>query len=248
MFRRWLPTVLILVLLGGSLPTTSQASTQVLPDLGMATLRKFSVESSNGQRRLRFTTIIINIGQGPFQVHGYDKQPNDEMLVEQQISTGGGTWTDRQTDYRMYFAGDGHNHWHIRDLESYVLQNTALPLMRRGEKHGFCFYDNKEHDLSLPGAPGSAQYPAGRCGKINSSEVTTGLSIGWGDRYSYKRIDQFIDITGLPSGTYTLTATADAVDDFLELCENNNTTTARLHIGSNSVSVLDAGDDSESCT
>lgn len=235
------------MLLAGSVPSASRASTQLLPDLGMATLRNFSVESSNGQKRLRFTTIIINIGQGPFQVHGYDKQPNDEMLVEQQISTGNGGWTNRQTDYRMYFAGDGHNHWHLRDLESYELENTALPLIRTGEKHGFCFYDNKKYDLSLPGAPNNPGYPAGNCGKITSTQVTTGLSIGWGDRYSYRRIDQFIDITALPTGNYTLAATADAVGDFLELCENNNTTTALLRIAGNSVTVLDKGDDSVSC-
>jgi hypothetical protein len=241
-----LPVVLCFVLLAGSLPSMSVASTQLLPDLGMATLRKFSIENSNGQKRLRFTTIIINIGQGPFQVHGYDKT-NGEFRVEQEISDGNGNWTDRQSIYKMYFAGDGHNHWHLRDLESYVLQHTTLPMVRVGEKHGFCFFDNKVYDLDLPGAPDNPGYPPGNCGKITSTQVTTGLSIGWGDRYAAKRIDQFIDITGLPSGTYTLTATADALSDFLELCENNNTTTARLQISGNSVTVLNNGEDSESC-
>jgi hypothetical protein len=224
------------------------AATPLMPDLGMARLRNFSVETTTaGQTRLRFTTIIINIGDGPFQVSGHDRQANGEMLVDQQTRNSDGSWTTDPTDYRMYFAGDGHNHWHVRDLETYELQNTAATIKRTGEKHGFCFFDNYAFDLTLPGAPQSAVYPKSGCGKATATAVTTGVSIGWGDKYAYKLPDQYIDITNLPSGQYTLTATADAQNGFTERCEGNNTTTTVLQITGQSVSVVTQGTSSARC-
>lgn len=246
--RRWLPIALILALLGTSLPAGPLlASSPLQPDLGMARLRRFTVETtSQGQTRLRFSTIIVNVGDGPFQVYGHDKQ-NDEFLVDQQIKNSDGSWTSLPTDYRMYFAGDGHNHWHVRDLESYELQNANATIKRTGEKHGFCFFDNYAFDLSLPGAPSSPAYPKGLCGNQNSTSVTTGLSIGWGDRYTWKLPDQYVDISALPSGEYTLSATADALGFFSEACETNNTTTTLLRITGSTVKVLQQGLDSQPC-
>jgi hypothetical protein len=202
--------------------------------------------TSSGQTRLRFTTIIVNVGEGPFQVYGHDKQ-SDEFMVDQQIKDSDGNWTSLPTAYRMYFAGDGHNHWHVRDLEKYVLKNTAATIKRTGEKHGFCFFDNDEFDLSLPGAPASPAYPIGRCGSETSTSVTTGLSIGWGDRYTWRLPDQYIDISGLPSGEYTLKATADALGHFSEVCETNNSTKTVLRITGSTVKVLQQGLDSQPC-
>jgi hypothetical protein len=247
MKRRLLSIAMALALLSAAIPSSLQAVAPMLPDLGMAELRGFSVETVGGQTRLRFTTVIINVGQGPFQVHGHDKT-NGEFFVDQQIRNSDGSWDTHSTAARMYYAGDGHNHWHLRDLESYEFESTTTSANRTGEKHGFCFFDNYVHDLSLPGAPQSIQYPKGQCGKIDSTQVTTGLSVGRGDRYTKNLPDQFINITGLAPGEYTLTATADALHQFTELCESNNTTTVLLRIKTNgNVKVLDHGHDSEQC-
>lgn len=220
----------------------------LLPDLGMHRLRAFSVETTtSGESRLRFTTIITNIGDGPFQVWGHSPQANGELLVDQQIANGNGSWTNEPSDFRMYFAGDGHRHWHLRDLATYELRNSAATLKGTGEKHGFCFFDNKTVNLSLPDAPQSPQYSISDCGVIADTSITMGLSIGWGDKYAYKLLDQYIDITGLPSGEYTLTATADAQGFLRERCEGNNTTTAVLRITGSSVSVVNAGKPSLAC-
>ena len=120
----------------------------------MARLRAFSIETTpSGQSRLRFTTVIINIGNGPFQVWGHDPQPDGQMLVDQQIRNNDGSWATFPTNYRMYFAGDGHSHWHVRDLEAYELRNSNASIKRTGEKHGFCFFDNYKFNLALPAAP-----------------------------------------------------------------------------------------------
>ncbi len=151
----------------------------------MARTRKFTVETVAGQTRLRFTTIIINIGDGPFEVRGHSPS-NGEMQVDQLIANSDGSRTTLPTDFRMYFAGDGHSHWHVRDLATYELQNTAATVKRTGEKHGFCFFDNYRFDLSLPDAPQSARYSSAGCGKATATSVSTGLSVGWGDTYAYK--------------------------------------------------------------
>ena len=248
-----LPAIAVgLVMLFTSLPPQavqgSHLSGTLLPDLGMAKTRKFSIDQSvAGQKRLRFTTIIINIGDGPFQLHGHTPQSNGELLVDQQIVDSGGTWTDEATNFRMYFAGDGHSHWHVRDLATYELRNSAATLKGTGEKHGFCFFDNYVYDLSLPDAPQSVVYPRGGCGEATDTSITTGLSFGWGDKYAYKLPDQYINITGLPSGDYTLTATVDAQGFLQERCEGNNTTTTILHITGSGVSIVNAGKPSKPC-
>ncbi len=247
-----LPTIaLVLVMLATAMPLQVAQATHVggtlLPDLGHARTRKFSIETTPaGQTRLRFTTVIINIGDGPLQVRGHSRQPNDEMLVDQQIADADGSWTTVPTDFRMYFAGDGHSHWHVRDLATYELQNTAATIKRTGEKHGFCFFDNTKFNLALPDAPQSEQYRG--CGDLADTSVTMGLSIGWGDRYVATLPDQYIDITGLPSGEYTLTATVDAQGFLRERCEANNSTTAILQITGSKVTIVNQGRPSKACS
>ena len=248
-----LPTVtLALAMLISGMPLQAAQANHIsgtlLPDLGMHYIRNYSIETTAGQTRLRFTTIITNIGDGPLQVRGHSLQSNGEMLVDQQIKDSSGNWTSQRTAFRMYFAGDGHSHWHVRDLASYTLQNAAATIKRTGEKHGFCFFDNSEVNLDLRHAPQSPRYLAGGCGKASSTSVTTGLSLGWGDKYAYKLPDQYINITNLPAGQYTLTAMVDSQGYLRERCEGNNITTAVLKITGTSVSVVTRGKASAACS
>jgi hypothetical protein len=235
----------ISLLLAGAFPASRTAATHatgaLLADLGMAPLGNFHIERRpRGGKWLRFDAVIVNVGDGPFQALGHTRQSNGELLVDQQIRNSDGTWASQPTAYRMYWSGDGHNHWHVRDLEGYVLQNTAATVKRTGAKHGFCFFDNYEYALALPDAPGSPQYT--RCGfGASDASVTMGLSIGWGDLYNWNLPDQYIDITNLPAGEYTLTATADVQGFFAESNETNNSTTATIRLTKNGVSIVDPG-------
>ena len=213
-----------------------------LPDLGMAPLTDFSIQKRpKGARYLRFTAIIVNVGAGPFQAYGYDKNAVGHLKVDQEIWTGS-TWSRHETPAYMYWSGDGHSHWHVRDLEQYVLegQNTGKLY---GEKHGFCFWDNYRYNATLPGYPSSAVYTGSTsCGSSSANTtVLMGLSIGWGDKYPSTIVDQYIDITGLPAGEYTVKATADWANWFAESNDLNNSTTARIRISKNGVTVLDPG-------
>jgi hypothetical protein len=206
----------------------------LLPDLGMAPLADFSVQRRpRGERWLRFSATIVNVGVGPFQALGHTNV-DGELSVDQQFRTSGAI-ASHPTDAKMYFSGDGHSHWHVRDLEQYVLEGQNGATRIYGEKHGFCFWDNVHYDPTLSGSPTSAVYTG------STSCVLMGLSIGWGDRYPATIVDQYINITSLPAGEYTVTATADWADWFDESVETNNSTTARIRLSKNGVTVLDPG-------
>lgn len=214
------------------------AASDSLPDLGMAKLKDFRIEKrSGGQRLLRFSSIVVNVGDGKFELHG--SRPDTtaatmDTVTQRVFDDTGGSRDVEDTGATMYFGGDGHNHWHVRDLENFTLERLSdKKKVGTGAKHGFCFFDNYRY--------GSTQGPAYTgCGDSGDLGVTMGLSSGWGDIYGYTLPDQYIDITGLPPGRYRLTATADAVGAgavgadadgwFVEADENNNSTWVDLQI------------------
>jgi hypothetical protein len=207
--------------------------TEKLPDLGMARLGDMKVEKRSGRTLLRYTTIIVNVGAGPFEAHGRRFGTGEaEMAVSQRVYTDGGGYHDVATPARMFFAGDGHTHWHVRDLEtSELIRLDNGSKVGTGAKRGFCFFDNVRHRLSLPGAPQSEVYTG--CGRSSDLDVTMGVSVGWGDAYYWNLPDQWIDITGLAAGRYRLQVTADAQNNFLESDRSNNTTWVDLQLKGN---------------
>ncbi len=227
-----LVTLVSAVLLSPVLPVGSvhalahRMADDLLPDLGMAELEDFQIQVTSGRHLLRFSTIIVNVGEGPLEVHGY--RPNTStalMSTVQRIYNRTGGYRDVPTPAVMYFAGDGHNHWHLRDLETYQLKRLGNSnVIGTGAKHGFCFFDSVDYDLDLPGAPPSIQYRREGCGHAATLQVEEGISVGWGDIYRSNLPDQYIDITGLPDGSYRLRAIADANHWFKEINQNNNST------------------------
>jgi hypothetical protein len=207
------------------------------PDLRMARLADISLENTtDGRRLLRFTTVIVNVGRGAFEVHGSRSAGASTMAVDQRVFDEGGGSRDLETTASMYFSGDGHNHWHVRDFESYELvRRDNGRRVGTGAKHGFCFWDNTPFQLSLPSAPQSPVYRG--CGVAGDTRVTIGLSVGWGDRYGATIPDQYIDVTGPSPGGYRLTATADAAGWFLEADDGNNATWVDLRIGRHKVDI-----------
>ena len=70
-------------------PPAAGAATDRLPDLGMARLRDLSIDTTTrpGRRLLRFTTIIVNIGAGPFETIGR-RFLGSELLAASQFAGG----------------------------------------------------------------------------------------------------------------------------------------------------------------
>jgi hypothetical protein len=221
----------------------------LLPDLGMAQLADIRIDDTGTQKQLRFSTTIVNVGVGPFEVTG--RRPDtstSEMTTNQRIFDSVGDYRDRSTSATFIYSGDGHNHWHVKDLEDYDLfslnesGNVVEPaVVEQGNKIGFCFFDNANYGSSAP------QYYLGcENGNPDALRVTMGLSRGWGDTYYASTVGQYLDITGLADGRYRLRVTADGdsadgSDRFLESDETNNSTWADLQITGNTVTVLKYG-------
>ena len=227
----------------------AQAATDKLPDLRMARIQNLQIKKCPdtsgdcdfaGQRQLRFDAIIVNVGAGAMELRGRRPNTSTAMTVYQRIFNDAGGYRERTTTAQMYFAGDGHNHWHLRNLESYEL--IRLDNGRKvgtQAKEGFCFSDNYPF-----GSSQAAYYTGstGNCGsKPDAQGVFMGLSRGWGDIYRTTTVDQFINITNLKSGRYRLRATADKRNWFSETNNSNNFTWVDIRIRGSKVRVIRYG-------
>ena len=242
---RTLRVGMALVLLSLSPPATSPvaAGTDRLPDLRMAPLANFYTENSGGERRLRFRTIMTNEGTGPLEVRGRrDSLSQPHLRTQQAIHDGSGNIRLVDSRALMEYAVDGHDHWHIQGVMLYQMW-SANGAVRRGTKVGFCFLDSYRFNLGLPGAPQSQVYPERLCGDRGDLTNRMGLSVGWGDDYPANFAYQWIDITTLPPGDYTVLARADEQNWYLESNESNNCAYARVRITSTNgpVTVLGSG-------
>jgi putative cell wall-binding protein len=214
-----------------------------LPDLRMAPLSNFYTETSGGERRLRFRTIMTNEGTGPLEVRGRrDNLSQPHMTTQQAIHDGSGNVRLVNSRALMEYAVDGHDHWHIQGVMLYQMwsPNGAV---RRGTKVGFCFLDSYRYNLSMPGAPQSQVYPERLCGDRGDLTNRMGLSVGWGDDYPANFAYQWIDISTLAPGDYTVQARADEQNWYLESNETNNCAYARVRITATNgpVQVLGSG-------
>jgi hypothetical protein len=239
--RSLLVVVILATFLLGA-PPQATAATDLPPNLQMAPLRDVQLETrDDGRHLLRFSAIIVNVGAGPFELHG-SRAPGDTDMgtVTQRVYDTAGGSRAIATPATMFFAGDGHQHWHVRNLQFYELrpldgQNT----LGTGAKSGFCFFDGVVNDLTLPGAP---QFPHFlQCGEADSLAVTMGTSVGWGDIYEWSLPDQWIDVTGLPPGRYRLRAAADPDNWFVEQNDADNDTWLDVYIGETTAYAFSAG-------
>lgn len=220
-----------------------------LPDLAVLPLSDLKiVVRDSGRRVLRFTSIVVNVGQGPFQLAGFDPKDGqasigDTLAVRQQILEADGTFTNHLTPATMFWSGDGHNHWHVTDIQVAQLHSLeAVDLGVKYKKTGFCFFDSYRYTSTKP-----AYYTTARsvCQVNASDRVRMGVSVKWGDIYPSTIAYQWIDITDVPDGKYKLKVFADPVTEelpggsFIESDDTNNKGWVKIRIQGQSVKILD---------
>ena len=223
----------LLVLLAPAPPAAAAADK--LPDLRMKKVTDaYITVTGSGRKLLKFPSVVVNVGAGRFEARGSRASTSDPTMdVRQRIYTTDGRHRSVATDAVMRYADDGHNHWHVQNLQRFRLYRISDGArVGSGAKTGFCFWDNTKYDLSLPGAPTSTHYPG--CGVRGDLRVRVGLSVGWGDTYPARMSRQHIDITGLRNGDYRLTQTADASNWFAESNNSNNKAITYLRISGTS--------------
>jgi hypothetical protein len=221
--RGWAAAIIALVLVVGQ-PSTSLAATEatgpaigacatpqpdaldLLPDLKMAPLYGLTIRTNGtGRKHLRFGTISWNIGDGPIEVRGENRVGDTLTLIAQRIYDTRGACRDvLQPAATMWYAGDGHNHWHVRKyMVSQLYRKTGGGIMRI-KKLGFCLLDYHQADPLPANAPPDRVYWNRVCGTSTSQTIAMGISVGYADDYQPLIAQQWIDITGLPADTYRL--------------------------------------------
>ena len=109
-----------------------------------------------------------------------------------------------------------HGHWHFNDYASYRLLNGNAQIAA-GNKLGFCVEDVGPWD---PNAPAFAKY------NCNNQ----GIQAGWYDLYNGDTTCNWIDVTGIPPGSYTLEIHLNPYGYIKEANTNNNITTVTVTI------------------
>ncbi len=129
-----------------------------------------------------------------------------------------------------------HGHYHFREYADYrlwtVLGYELLTVLRSlnpgattgemiaeypfleaqyvaGHKQGFCVID-------------IIQYTPGTPSRYRSCSNNQGISVGWADEYYWSLSGQWVDVTGVPSGTYILEAEVNSEQLYVESDYANN--------------------------
>jgi len=112
-----------------------------------------------------------------------------------------GNRSDPNNPYHDYFYfATCHGHYHIRDFSIYELLD-GNGVVVSNQKGGFCFEDSFKY-----GGGKSNGYDCG----------FQGITSGWGDWYYKQLTGQWIDITGVPEGDYTVRVTINRIGIFDE--------------------------------
>lgn len=207
-------------------------SDPLLPDLAMGPIEDIAVGTTQlGEQRLRFAATIVNIGEGPFVVRASRPWVGDEdWTVEQWIAERSGGYSMATTGAGLVYGGDGHNHWHVKQVEVHQIETLDGKVLGKLVKQGFCFFDTDAYRPDLSGAPPRAHWGARGCAGTLDTRVRMGLSVGWGDKYPWNLLDERIDVTDLPDGIYRIRQIADPNHEFEESNEDNNETWADVRL------------------
>jgi hypothetical protein len=198
-----------------------------LPDLAMSPLTEVSAsKAAEGEERyLEFTAAVSNVGNGPLIVHAVRADERGAWRVSQRFDEPDGSLSESVTEGEVVWGGHGHDHWHVHLGASYWLTRPgSTERLRRYDKVGFCFFDQRRLVEQPPSAPALSRFPKNACSTPEALEVTMGLSPGWSDPYPWTLPDQRLLVSGLEDGVYRLWATADPADGFRETNEANNLT------------------------
>lgn len=197
------------------------------PDLPLPA-QSWTVDTTTqpGRRLLRFSSVTANVGEGP--LHAISNVAPDTIVptaeVWQRVWYEGLGFSDRPLGTFLYDGGTGHRHIHVADFEEYRLLDADGHVVATHQKVSFCLMDNLQLHDATPADVGVYR-PSGECGSVEQS-----INPGWTDYYGALLADQWIDVTDLPSGGYSVQIVVDPDDLILEQDETNNSVSFPVEI------------------
>ena len=183
-----------------------------------------------GRTLMRFSTEVANAGDGPLEIWGGSTSGNSQQVFQRIYQEGGDS---RDTLAGEFVYHPGHGHIHFEGFATYHLLNSNGNVVASGGKTSFCLINIRQ---PFPGVTANADVVHGRGG--NSCGSIQGISAGYSDVYSASLDDQWIDVTNVPDGTYTLEIITDPDNNIEELDETNNRTSITVRLQNGTVTAL----------
>ncbi len=250
MLRKLLAAAVALLLFGGlgafvNVASAGDDDTVHFPDLRTLTPSdiKFQRIRTTGQKLIRLSNTAANLGQGRFELRPENDAASGTTVAYQRLYShhADGSWylVSEQAigtfDFHVL-----HGHWHFNNFALYELRNITADgqigdqVLASSDKVTFCIIDTGLVDGSLEHSS-SQTYTS--CGQ----SVIQGLSVGWGDTYTWNLSGQSIDVTNVPPGDYWLVSTVDPDNIVLEgggAAESNNTAAVKVRLRPNNVRAI----------
>src|SRR5690242_7939258 len=150
------------------------------------------------------------------------------MTADQIINmSDGSTQTVGGIGQLHYETSFGHQHWHFMPFNHYELHKLDGTLVGKDVKQGFCLGDNESH-----GGLNRVFTDWCKQNQPNATDVTEGLSVGFGDKYQAGLEKQYIPInpTQVPAGDYTVVHRVNPDHAVHETNYGNNVASVEVHI------------------
>lgn len=178
---------------------------------------RVDTETEPGRVLLRFATSTANLG-GMLHVTAAEVTgAEDTQVVQQRVYAPNHVYVH---DAGEFVYHSEHHHFHLGQFQSYELvSQDRSTVLGSSEKISFCLTDVLPVDVHER-ADGDVflDLPPFDCGVQEQ-----GINSGYADYYGAELPDQWIDVTGVPSGRYWVRLTVDPQGLLLESDTTNNT-------------------------
>jgi len=204
-------------------PAISDVTFQWKTTVASGDVSEGCAEATSGVDLLRFSATSRNVGTGDLSLGNPNCPPCATACGTCAASCSSCTTCSLCTCGNPEFVcspAAGHNHAHYLNYARYELLDNSAAAVVVGHKQGYCLRDSTCN--------------SGVTAKYTCSNQ--GITAGCGDIYGYTLGCQYLDITGVAPGNYTLRVTVDPYDLIPDRDKSNNVATVPVVIPSPSVS------------
>lgn len=210
-------------------------------------------------RCLRFNQTIANVGDGPlvfrFGLAGIVTPPENDNIIVQRVFSSDGSYEDVVVPENYQFH-EVHGHLHYKGFGQSFLYpwsqdaGRAAEPVTIGKKVGFCVIDVvllDEYWGQTGNGPRAHTFPFDCIvpDELDPSGpqiwVEQGVQVGWADVYGWNLADQFINITGVPDGTYELVQVANPTTSMIESDASDNCASTVIELKGDTVTMIGSG-------
>jgi len=230
--------------------------------LGLNTSKIGVPSPEPGRRCLRFSNDIRNSGPGPLilradflrdLVGSFEPAALGPCVMQQVLFHADGSQLPLRDAGPCEFHV-AHAHFHYLSFAKFEMLPVHGPRLdlnaqpvTTGRKLGYClidvdFWGNITNDAQI--SPRAYSFPTCNAPDPNASVAAgsaiqvMGISPGWGDIYTWDLPDQFLDITGVPDGTYDVVSIANPDCLVMESAGGIEGSATRITLSHNTVTVV----------